>query len=491
MTIAPSKLKGELAARWPNWESGQARRERAHRKLLIYREDHRQILIDHVEATMGAGEVSRYIKRFVTLAPNLCKAVTDQVAVSYLQGCTRELRGMTPDATKAFAQLVAESGIDRQQNGVNARSWLSGPVLCAPRLDSRNRLALDLANSDCFDIERERDYIDQALWYHQGNWIELTAESWNIYDQDGALVRVSPHAAAVCPAVCFTSMDNTDDYWSSSEHSGIVDATLLTGYKMAAGLYVRQVSGNKLTAVFADIDKLAEGQSLGHPALPILLPRDARIEVLDRIVSAKDYLDEISAIVSLAISAEGIPPGSVQMVGSNSDWGNLTVSLESGRLGGLRDRQVEHLRAHELNLWPLVVSYIRTTSHRLAGKLPPSDEVQDALRIQFPDLASTADQEARIRVMVAGLPYGLTNPVNVILAARTELTRAEAEEELKENLKVYIDLIEPLVSRNIPKAAPEANGAQTVAQEQGRIGGQASGEARSAAADTKIEDAGD
>lgn len=436
------------------------------------------MLLNFIDETMGRGMVAEYIKRFACRSPNLLKSVVDAVAVATQRGCTRELRGLGESATKSFASLVAESKIDRLQNGINARAWLSGPVLCAPHIDSRNRLAFDLANSDSFDVVRDADYIESAVWWCQGEWIELTADAWKYFDQDGALLRVVSHSVGACPAVCFTALDNTSCWWNTSDHNGLVDATLLCGYKCASGLYTRQVSANKLTAIFSDMDKLPEGQSLGHPALPVLLPLDAKIEVLDRIVPAKDYLDEVSAIITMAISAEGIPPGSVQMVASQSEYGTIAVAVEGSRLGVLRDRQVPHLRSAELELWPLACDLVRGSTHRLARLLPPGDEVRDALRVSYPDLASPKETLLRIEAMKAGLPYGLTSPADELLAARPELTRAEAEEALRENLRVYLDTIEPLVNRNIPRDAPAANGAESVAQVQGRQGGIASGESR-------------
>lgn len=479
----PPKMKGELAGRWPQWAAGEARRQAAARKMAIYGEDYLPLLQQYIHDTVGRRDsVVKFIQRLCTRSPNLLKSVVDGVAVAFGRGCTRELRGLGADASKAFQTIVAESGINRVQGGINARSWLQGPVLCAPRLDSKNRLALDLANSDSFDVVRERDYIEQAVWWYQGYWIELTDQAWNIWDADGAFVQSAPHGVKECPAVAYTSIDNSADWWSQSDHNGLIDATMLVGFKAATGSWVRWVSGNKLTVVAGNTTTTAEGQTVGHPSLPLVVPEGTEVNVHDRVVSAKDYLEEIAAIVSMAISAEGIPPASVAMSSGNQEWGSIALAVEPGRLGSLRDKQCHHLREHELRLWPLVCDYLRGTSHRLAGKLPKGDEVRDALRIQFPDLSSNKDALERIEVMKAGLPYGLSSPVDVFLQARPELTREEAEEEIRSNITVYLDTIEPLVTRNISKTPPEANGAQTVSQEQGRTGGQASGESRRNAA---------
>ena len=104
------------------------------------------------------------------------------------------------------------------------------------------------------------------------------------------------------------------------------------------------------------------------------------------------------------------------------------------------------------------------------------------LRVDFPDLSTPKEQLERIEVMKAGLPYGLSSPIDVPLAARPELTREEVDETQRQNLADYIARIEPLVTRNIPGRAPDAPGHQTAAQQQGRQGGLASGEARAATA---------
>lgn len=471
-------LKGELADRWPGWTAGETRRKSAGIKLGIYTEQYRPLLLDYINTVLGPGKVTEMIKKFALRSPNLLRSVTDSVAVSYQRGCARELFGLGETAADAFASIVAESGIDRLQNGINARSWLSGPVLTCAKLDSRNRLAFDVVNSDRFDIDRDGDYVDRALWYSQGTFIELTSEGWVYWNQDGEIVKMVPHSAGACPAVPFTSIDNTDDYWSSSDHAGLVDVTFFVGYKCAAGAYVSEVSSNMLTVVVTDLEKLPSGQKLGHHALPIELPMGSKVDVHDRIVPPTHYLSEISAHIAMAISAEGIPPGSVTMQANQGEWGNLAIAVEGSRLGVLRDRQVPHLRRHELELWPLVCQYLRGTSHKLAKKLPDASECRDALRISFPDLSSAKDALERINVLKAGLPLGITSVAEFMIASRPELTRSSSREEQQRNLKDYIDVIDPLVTRNVPADAGNGEGYQTISQQQGRDGGTASGEAR-------------
>ena len=109
------------------WPAGAARRSAAERKLKVYAEDHLGIVRAALDAYLGGGQVAVDVKRFATRSPNLAKATTDAIAVAYRSGCARELRGAPPEQARAFADIVAESGIDRRAAGVNAR-FLEGGI---------------------------------------------------------------------------------------------------------------------------------------------------------------------------------------------------------------------------------------------------------------------------------------------------------------------------------------------------------------------------
>lgn len=480
-------LTGELAARWPEWSTGRDRRVIALRKKTIYQGNHLGLVVNQIRQKIPDPVLSPQVEVFASRSPNLFKAVTNAVAVVNNRGTRRSLRGVSEVAAKAFSTLVDESQISKRGVGINALSWSQGPVTVAPLIDKRNRLAIDIITPDQVELRRSGEFVEAALWQFGDTWIELDAEAYRYYDSRGVLYLAIPHATGECPAVPFISMDNSTDFWTPTQTLGLADATLNIGYKLAYSLYLRQVSGNKLTVLNGDIEKIPAGQSVGELAGIVHInarPSEAKMEVLDRVVSARDGLEEIGAIMAMACSEFGIPPGSVGMVAnSNFDQGTLAINVEGDRLGALRDQQVPWLLASEREFWPLVADYVRGSSHKLAGKIPPGDELREALRISFPDLATAKDQKLRIEAMAAGLPYGVTNPRDFLASSRPERTEDEIEEEMQENLQVYINVIKPLVMQNVPKDAPEANGYQTISQEQGREGGISSGETRAAIAD--------
>lgn len=489
----PNTLRGELAARWPEWSDGDARRAIALRKKTIYQGNHLGLVVNQIKQKMPDPDLHKDVVVFASRSPNLLKAVTDAVAVVYGRGCRRALRGLSEKAAKAFASLVDESQISKRSVGINALSWVAGPVTLAPLIDKRKRLALDIITPDTVELRRTGDSIDAALWQFGSGFVELDEEAYRYYDEGGRLYQTIPigrypgQPRFECPAVPFISMDNSGgDFWTSGQTQGLADNTLNIAYKLAYSLYLRQVSGNKLTVINGEIEKIPPGQSVGELAGALHLngrKSEVDIKVLDRVVSARDGLEEIAAIMAMTVSEFGIPPGTVGMTAnSNFDQGTLAISVEGDRLGALRDKQVPWLLASEREFWPLVCDFVKGSDHRLAKVIPGGDEIRDALRISYPDLASAKDQIARIEALKAALPLGIGNPRDYLAASRPERTEDEIEEEMHENLETYINVIVPLVERNIPKEAPAANGMQTISQEQGREGGQASGDSRAVVA---------
>lgn len=479
MQASPSP-PGELAERWSGWSAGDRRRVAAARKLALYGERHRHMVEGLIEERFaGEPKVAHAVKKFADRSPNLVRSVVSAVAVAYSRGCRRELVDLGDAATRAFAALLDEAGVDRLAPMINAAAWFTGPTLVCPHLDARGRLRLDVITPDSNDARHDGDEIESAIWRRQdGVWVELTDESWSYFDEDGELLHRAPHGAGACPAVVFRTDGNLSDWWSTDIHAGLCDAALTVAYKMALGLWTRQVSSNKLTVIYGNFEDIAPGQTVAHHGLPVYVgPKGtADVQVFDRSVSASDWLAECKAIITLAVSAYGLPPSSVTFENSSADWGTLAIAVRGEALGLLRNRQVPWLRAAERELWPLVCDVVRGGGHRLAGQLPPGDEVRDALRIYFPDIAQPAELKARIEALAAAVPFGLASPEDFLLASRPELTREEAVEEIRRNREQELARLDALAARNV--AATPDRGLQSIAQLQGREGGLQSGALR-------------
>ncbi len=480
-----SKLGGELSGWADEWAACADRRASAARKHAIYAEEHMPLILQTIRARLqNDAQVTAYVSRFASRSPNLLRSIVNTLAVVYSRNMVREVVGLGDAKAKTFAAIVAETGLAAKGNGLNARAWLS-PVLLAPYIDKRGRVALDMIPSSRYTARLTGEYVEEALWTVGGAYVRLDPEGWTYYDGRGDRTGFAPHQVGSTPAVHCCAVDTSEDPWATHAHDGLADATLDVNYLHAFGRWVRSVNSTKMTWIrmSAETAQASAGQSISHPALPVVFQGEqGEIEVgmLDRIVPASDNLSEIAAVIAQACADDGLPPGMVQMQTSASEWGTLSVSLGGDRLGLLRDKQVPHLKRAEMDLWPMICDLVRGSTHRHSKALPSGDEVRDALRLDFPDLASPADIKARVEALEAGLPHGLTNAVSFAMAARPERSRAECEAEVAENLVAYAARNKFLASHNAPADASHAGA--SLAEQQGREGGQLSGIVRAAAA---------
>ena len=489
-----------LIHRWPEWKEGEARRATAARRLELYRGEYREAVFKLVDKRIRDTRSAAQIKANFTAAFGLAGATADAVAVAYQRGCRRELRGASDAAQRAFGDLVVESGIAEAAVGLNAASWISGPVVLTPYVAVVNgeaRLCLAHLFADRTEVRwnpHRPNVLEAVLWQRDdGTYAELDAVGWRYYDKQGKPTlsadgrEVVPHGLSYCPATVFRSRPwITFDWWNNTDHIGLCDATVEVAYRLAVGLWVRSVNANALTVVVAPIKNIPAMQALGHPSQPLYFncnPQEVQVTTHDRKISASDYLAEITAIANAAVSRYGIPPSDVSFANDGGNWGTLSISVRGERLAAQRDAQAPLLARSERDLWAVVADVVRASVHRHALVIPDRPAFEALLRIVIPDLADPKDRKARLEAFAAALPYGLANAVDELMGSRPELTRSEAIEEIMANLDEYARLLEMLASRNVSLDA--ANGVGSIAELQGRQGGRASADGQSTNEGTK------
>lgn len=473
--------KGLLEERWAaSWAASAGRRSMAKKKLAIYDEDWLGMVLNKLRERFPNPDLCSYVQKFATRSPNLARAVVDAIAVCYENGVLRTLRGADEKTARAFTEVVAESGIHRLGNAINARAFLCGPTGVSPHLDQRGRLALDIVTPDRYDLEHDGDNIDAALWLHGNTWIEIGPDSWRYFSPSGELVKVVPHGAAACPLVPFVAAENVSDFWNTSLHAGLLDATLEVAVKKAHGLYVQQVSANKLTVVNGDIEDIGALQSLGEFALPLHLNAatgEAGVSVVDRSIDPTPNWGDISRIISDAVAVYGISPSEVTGFSTNNnEWGSLAIKIRSERLSKLRNKSVPWLAAAERRLWPIVCDLIRSSGHRHAKALPPGSEAADMLRVSFDAIADADEVKKRIEALEMGLSHGLGSASEFERRLRPELQPDEVQEIIDARLEEYAARNKFLATHNTPADASTAG--KPLDAQQGREGGLISGEVR-------------
>lgn len=484
--------RGPLFDAWPEWELGKRRRAAAALKLELYGGDYADRVRKLTRQWIADPVVATAVARVVNTAHGLLGAVADACAVCYQRGVRRELVGASPEAARAFAALVGESGMVERAASFNQISWAAGPIVLAPYVEQVRgvpRLALAVCTPDRTEVRRHPaapDVLTAALWERDdGVLVELTADGWRYFDAHGwplAGGAVTPHGLDYCPAIFFRSRPWLPaDPWGWTDHAGLVDATLQVSFRHALALWLRQQVAVPQVVITAPIAAVPGDQTLGMPTVPLYFnapPGEVKFEVHERKVNVAECLAEIGGLVNAAVARYGIPPSEVTFENSNSNWGSLAVAVRGERLAAQRDQQVPHLRRAEFALWSTACDVVRASTHRLARVLPDADAVADALRVRFADLATPDEQLKRLEVLAAAEPRGLMTATDLLLQAQPELTRDEADELIRDNLGAYAARLESLVARNV--STDPARGVESIAQVQGREGGLASGDARRA-----------
>lgn len=481
--------RGELFDIFPEWQLHEKRRAAAGVKLELYRGLYRDRVKRMVRERVRDQDAAAEIAKAVNAAHGLAGSVTDACCVVYQRGANRELRGVGPEAERAFADLVTEAGFPEWSITWNQLSWFVGPIVLAPYVQpvrGRPRLGLHAMTADRTEVRRTPgapDVIEAAVWQREdGVLVMLDGEAWSYWTEAGERLDGGRHNVAhgldYCPAAALRSRPwIAGDWWGTLDHQGLHDATLEVAFRHALGLWVRQNTATPLVVIGGEIENIPALQALGHPTRPLYFnDPNVKVQVFPRQVSAADYLAEMTAIVNAATSRYGLPPSTVTFTNDNTNWGALSLAMTPGALALQRDAQAPWLRRSERTLWPIVADVARVSTHRHARALPPADEVEAAQRIIFPDLGDPADQLKRLDVFERSLKHGLANAVELELQRRPEMSRQEVEELIAANLDFYARMLEDLARRNV-SMDPE-RGVQSIAELQGRLGGQASAEAR-------------
>lgn len=462
------------------WAESAKRRALAGRKLALYHDAFVPLIHRVIDARLNEPDARYQVKQYASTAVNVCRSVTDVVAIAYSAGCRRYLAGASTATQEAFADLVVESRITKRAATINAYSWLLGPTFVAPAIDARGRLGLDVIapdRSDC--VRRGPEWVTDLLWQRpeDNSYVRLTEDAWVYYDSRGnplADVPPVPHGLGYVPAAIFRTSDWGYQWWNESEHWGLHDATLDAAMRYALMGWTRKVQANKLLAIIGKIDSIPAGQSLSDPELPLYLQTtDAsrvRVEMLDRSAPLGDHIAELNAIITNAVARYGIPPAEVTMITGNNEWATMAISVRREKLDIIRDRQLPWMADGEQALWSAAVDIVRRSNHRHAAKLPPGDELRDGmLKIEFPDLAPVADPIARLDLFERQRKLGLVRTTDLLMEMHPSLTQDAAETRRRENLDAWAREIEDLAARNI--TTDPDRGPLTIPQLQGAIGG--------------------
>lgn len=463
---------------WFPWQAGAKRRDLAALKRRVYEDDFAPLVVRHIRHRIDDPDAAWEIEKYASETVNLGRVVVETVACGYSKGVRRVLDAVSPEVSRAFADVIVECGFDRWATKVAHHMWWMGPTFIAPTVSPRTlKLRLDIVTPDHAECTRYApDELKALVWQRADDkaLVYVDEAEWRFFDARGEELDVAPvpHLQGKVPVATFRdSFPGAFDWWDTRKGWGLYGATLDVAMKVAVMQYRRLVS-NKVPVMYGPLDTIPEGQSMAVPMRAVHATGGIstnKLEMVDLTMPVADMLAEIYALIGLAVSRFAIPPSDVSFEQSNSQWGSYALSIRKEKLGHLRNDQVKHLRPSEEELWPLICDVVRASRlHKYARVLPPGDEVRDMLDLRFSDYADTEESKKRIELMEARLRHGLDHPRDVLLEERPELSSEDADAIIEENLSALADRNDTKVQRN---TADPGKGLQSAAQVNGSIGG--------------------
>lgn len=455
------------------------RQELSAHKARCYADDFLGLVTDRIgDRYRNAGRRAE-MRKFASTTVNVAKSITDACAVNYALGVRRTIADADERLSGAWADLVAESGAEREQAAWGASSWLCGPTLVIPHVDAAtNELQLTAVRPDEYDAKLGPGRtLTAVLWRcdEADQWVYITPDVWRYFDADGKPARSdAPHALGYVPAAVMRSVPELfGGFWGAATGRGLLDASLDAAIVYAQMQWYRTVQVGYLTTMIGNNEKFGAGQSLAEPELPVTAdaaPGEASVSVLSRDVDVDRFVRHIAAIFSYQIQQHGVPANEVTFQQNADSWGALAMSIRSEKLAALRARQVVQLLKGERDLWTMVADVVARSGHRLAGEMRPRDEMKRRIVVEFAEIEGTMDPQQRLQLFQAELAEGFTNRVEYYQARHPTLSDDACRKRIEQNRADHFHDIEEAASRNI--SFDPAKGLQSIAQRQGALGGQ-------------------
>lgn len=426
-------------------------------RLRILQEDFRASIIERIHETHMEPSIRERVCKFVSVAVNPARDVTQAVAMAYDLGVRRVLKGASEEASLAFAALVRESQAATKAPHWNRFAFFLGPTIIAPAV-RKGKLQLELIRPEVCDIAQDPEdpmgLPAAAVWTTHGSdasYVMLDAQAWRYLDDKGKEIRVSTHGLGYFPGAVMRLDEPCDDWWPRNYQERLVDGTITCAYVYAKMSWVRKSQNKHFLAAIGDTEGIAKGQML-DPELALTAqtntPNALTLEVFDFNTSPDDFLKEIKFTTEQLIESYGIPQSAVSFDVS-PDGGMMAISVQKEKLGHLRTAQTPYLTQGEAQLWPAAVAIARVAGHPLAPKLPPPDEVAEMLTIEWPALKVIDDPLKREELYQTRLKRGGVSPIDMIQEDNPHLTRAECRALMEENLAEYAALTHAITSRGL------------------------------------------
>ena len=466
--------KGAFAT-WKVSDSEKARKTSASERLKIYQEDFKDVILKKIDAAYTNQTVRDRVTKFISVALNPAKDITNAVAMCYDNGVRRILKGGDEKTELSFNKLIEQSEAATKAPIWNKFAFLLGPTFVIPTI-RKNKLKFDIITPDVCDIkldpEDPLDLPSAMVWNTaDGNYSMLDKEAWYYLNDEGKNIREPQyHNIGRVPCGLFRLDEPINSWWPRKYQERLIDGTLEVAFTYTVLKWIRKSQDKKILSVIGDSDNIPKGQML-DPEYSFTIkadPQAVQVQVIDFDTSPENCLNTIRYVMESIIEAYGIPQSAVNY-DLQKDGGNAAITIKKEKLGGLRTGQIPYLNRGEKQLWGSSVALLRAANHPLGSSLPPPDEIEEMLELQWPRLRVVDNPTEREQLYQMQIKRGGVSPIDMLQEDYPNLTREECEKKMYDNIDDWAKVATILAERNL--SVDMEKGIMTSAEVNGKLGG--------------------
>lgn len=450
-------------------------------KLLVDRNQHRDLIEAHVRQAYDSDHVRGEITKHIDELKNLLRQVADRIALCYHRPPTRQIRGIADDQAAKFLAAYRESCFDLKAERWNRYALILGVIHVLPRYED-GRLQWLCVTPDISDVvhdpdgEAEPSILVYETKSHGAARIAVDAERWWWLSEAWEVLHDEPHGLGMRPWVAVRWAEPPEsDYWDRGHGVDLLKGTLELGRVYAHARWIRKNWAKKLVTVHTGANVHVPANQNMSANDPVEFKGDgiAEIDVHDLVVTMEPFRAEMAEIVESVLEGWGLPANVVDFAtGSAEDAANVfgpAAIAKHDALTKIRDRQVKQFEEVELQLAVRAGALLR-----MHGRIALTDEqIRTGFRVRHAPMTFADHPKARTETYTAQMKLGQTNPYDIYMLENPGVTFEEALEYVDDNIKLRAKFYELWISSNM-HLDPEDD-LRTAAELNGKLGGQSKG----------------
>ena len=448
-------------------DAERARQKQSRNRLLLYRDQGKQLVEDMVTALFRNLKVRQLRKEFVKYAmfQNVSRRIVREISMVYSSEAIRTVS----DRNESYQQVIRDSRQDRKMRSVNRYTNLLNE--CLVWFDLRDgEPVIRVITPDKFwaichpndpthhvgsivNIASNGMYKDRS----SPHYLVITDEEFFKLDEAGRMLSdtYQKHGLGVSPALLVHREEPEDKLLDSSSGEDLISAHLAVA--LLNTLMLKQAkSGERVVAASGDLSTTPQGQPLDQEVIQSF-GEGVSLSTLDLAADPAGYIQTARSVIKQVAANYGIPESVFDLTYAASS--GFEIELKRSQLREVRQDQILDYRPVERSLAKIQSKVLIAAGHRLRFS-------DDGFFCNFGEIDSPREPMQQLLWFEKMRSMGLINTAEMFMRLNPEMDAERAQEQLLINARMESSRVQLLRSLNIstnatpedPGQGPEDNG---------------------------------